>query len=327
MSCILVVGGAGYVGSHSVSLLRHTGHRVVVLDNLSTGHWESVLGADLHVGDLSRVEDVEYVFSNYKFDAVMHFASSIEVAESVKHPSKYYRNNVANTLNLLDTMCKFNVKQLVFSSTAAVYGEPSSDRIQETHSKVPINPYGASKLMVEQILEHYHSAYGLRSVSLRYFNAAGAHPSGVLGEWHQPETHLLPLLLQVASGRRNDFSVFGRDHATPDGTCLRDLVHVMDLAKAHLLAMYYLQEGKEPRAFNLGTGAGYSVQEIIEVVREVTGQLVPVTYAARREGDPARLIANAEDAYHCLGWNPHFTITEIVKHAWVWEQKLNKLCT
>lgn len=321
---ILVVGGAGYVGSHMVKHLVRQGHRVLVVDNLSTGFSDAVhvAGGELIELDLSDADGLDSIFSQQTIGAVMHFALFIEVGESVKDPAKYYQNNLAATLNLLQAMVRFEVKQVVFSSTAAVYGEPAYLPIDEAHPKAPINPYGQSKWMVEQILQDFENAYGLRSVCLRYFNAAGADPEGELGERHQPETHLIPLVLQAVAGRRSDITVFGRDYDTPDGTCIRDYIHVVDLVKAHGLALGYLNGGGASTALNLGTGQGHSVQEVIDAARSVTGCDIPVRDAPRRAGDPPRLVADASLAKAVLGWTPQYSDLEtMIQHAWAWEQK------
>jgi UDP-glucose 4-epimerase len=317
---VLVVGGAGYIGSHMVWLLGQKGVDVVTLDNLSSGHRDAVLHGQFVHGDIADQLILDRVFRQYKFDAVMHFASSIQVGESVQDPAKYYQNNVVNTLSLLNAMCAHGVDKFIFSSTAAIFGEPEYSPIDEAHPKRPINPYGWSKLMVEQALADYDRAYGLKSVCLRYFNAAGAHPDGLLGERHEPETHLIPLVLQAASGRRPNITVFGRDYDTPDGTCIRDYIHILDLAEAHWLALQYLQAAGETTAFNLGNGNGYSVENVILAVRRVTGEIIPVQEGRRRLGDPARLVANATKIRQELGWQPAYSdLNVIVEHAWQWE--------
>ncbi len=321
MQTTLVVGGAGYIGSHMVKFLARAGHRVVVLDNLSTGHADAVRYGELVVGDMADTGLLDRLFQSHRFDAVMHFAAFSLVGESVSDPGKYYRNNVANTLNLLDAMVRHHVRHFVFSSTAATFGEPQADRIDESHPQNPINPYGRSKLMVEHILADYDRAYGLKSVCLRYFNAAGADPEGELGERHNPETHLIPLVLQAASGRRSHIHVFGTDYDTPDGSCLRDYIHVQDLCSAHLLALEWLQEQQQSQQFNLGNGDGYSVLEVITVAREVTGQEIPVLVGDRRAGDPARLIADARRAQNQLGWKPDYPdLPQMITDAWRWER-------
>lgn len=319
---ILVVGGAGYIGSHMVKMLLSAGHEVVTFDNLSSGHRDAVLGGEFVLGDLADKAMLDAVFTQHCPQAVMHFASFIQVGESVRRPDMYYRNNFCNTLNLLDAMVAHDVKHFIFSSTAAVFGEPDYVPIDEVHPNRPVNPYGRSKWMVEQILADYDRAFGLKSVCLRYFNAAGADPDGQLGERHEPETHLVPLILQVASGRRFEIQVFGRDYDTPDGTCIRDYIHIVDLCSAHLLALQYLAGGNESEQFNLGNGEGFSVQQVIDAVEKVTGRKVKVSDAPRRAGDPARLIANAIKARAKLGWKPVFPDLEvIVRHAWAWENR------
>ena len=315
---LLVVGGAGYIGSHMVKLLHESGHQVTVLDNLSQGYRDAVLGAELVVGDLNDVAMLKTVFQAARFDGVMHFASFIQVGESVRKPHKYYENNVNNTLNLLNVMREHDVKRFIFSSSAAIYGEPQYVPIDEAHPKVPLNPYGRSKWMVEQILEDYSRAYQIQSVSLRYFNAAGADPAGQLGERHEPETHLIPLVLRAVGG--SPVQVFGRDYDTPDGTCLRDYIHVQDLCDAHLLALQYLLDGGDTGAFNLGNGDGYSVQEVIDTARSVTGKAILTQDAPRRPGDPARLVADATRAKKELGWRPRYAeLKKIIGDAWRWE--------
>lgn len=319
---ILVVGGAGYIGSHMVKLLLRAGHEAVTLDNLSTGYHDAVTGGEFVRCDLADRDGLDEVFKRHAFDGVMHFASFIQVGESVARPDIYYRNNFCNTLKLLDAMTAHGVKRFIFSSSAAIFGEPDYVPIDEAHPVRPINPYGISKWMVEQALAGYDRAFGLKSICLRYFNAAGADPEGELGERHDPETHLIPLVLQVASGRRPDIAVFGRDYDTPDGTCIRDYVHVTDLCQAHLLALDALIEGGESDAFNLGNGNGFSVQDVIEAARRVTGKEIAVKESPRRAGDPARLVANSGRARKALGWKPEFAdLNVIVEHAWRWEKK------
>ena len=322
---ILVVGGAGYIGSHMVKLLLEREFRVTTFDNLSTGYRDAVLGGEFIQGDLADKTQLETLFRANRFDAVMHFASFIQVGESVRAPAKYYANNVTNTLNLLDTMLAHGVTKFIFSSSAAVYGEPMSVPIDEQHPKQPLNPYGRTKWIIEQVLQDYDRAYGLRAISLRYFNAAGADPDGKLGERHEPETHLIPLVLQAASGRRENIQVFGRDYDTPDGTCIRDYVHVTDLCAAHLLALKRLLDGETSAAYNLGNGNGFSVQQVIDTARLVTGRDIPVEYAPRREGDPARLVADSTAARCALGWNPqHVELDTLIRHAWQWQCKPTK---
>ena len=316
---ILVIGGAGYIGSHMVKMLGQKGCEVTTLDDLSSGHRDAVLTGEFVQGDFGQRSVLDKVLAK-GFDAVMHFASFIQVGESVQHPDKYYHNNVVNTLTLLDAMRFYGIKRFIFSSTAATFGEPQYTPIDERHSQWPINPYGRSKLMVEQVLADYDKAYGLKSVCLRYFNAAGADPEGQLGERHDPETHLIPLVLQAASGRRANISVFGTDYDTPDGTCIRDYIHIQDLCSAHWLAVQSLLNGADSQAYNLGNGNGFSVQEVIDTAERVSGRKIPVIYGARREGDPARLVADARLARDKLGWQPQFAdLATIVQHAWNWE--------
>ncbi|MFJ3448630.1 UDP-glucose 4-epimerase GalE [Pseudomonas sichuanensis] len=313
----LVVGGAGYIGSHMVKHLLAEGHDVVVADLAPTR--PQVKWVELDIADAPALDAL---FAEYTFDAVFHFASFIQVGESVTEPGRYYQNNVAATLVLLQAMVRAGVRRLIFSSTAAVYGDPQYVPIDEQHPKAPINPYGCSKWMVEQVLQDFDRAYGLRSVCLRYFNAAGADPEGECGERHEPETHLIPLILQAASGRRPAITVFGRDYDTPDGTCIRDYIHVADLASAHALAVNYLVAGGASTALNLGNGLGFSVQQVIDTVRDVTGREVRVEDAPRRAGDPPRLVADAGKARQLLGWQPVYSsLDAIVRHAWNWEKK------
>ena len=319
---ILVVGGAGYIGSHMVQELLDADYPVVTLDNLATGHRELVPGGEFVQGDLGQPELLDELFSTRSIGAVMHFAASSLVGESVQEPLKYYRNNVARTVELLDAMRRHDVSNFIFSSTAAVYGEPVETPIREDHPCAPTNPYGVSKRTVERMLADAATAYGLRYVALRYFNAAGAHPSGRLGERHQPETHLIPLILQVATGQRDHIKVFGTDYPTPDGTCLRDYVHVCDLTQAHLQALEALLADRPGGIYNLGNSAGYSVREVIEVARQVTGHAIPVEYAERRPGDPAVLVADSTLARRQLGWQPRFeTLQAIIETAWRWHQR------
>lgn len=325
---ILVVGGAGYIGSHMAKQLVCAGHSVVVLDNLSTGFRDQARYGELVEGDLADTALLEQLFNKYAFDGVMHFAAASLVGESMQDPSKYYRNNVVNTLNLLDVMVRHSVKNFIFSSTAATFGEPEYVPINEAHPQQPINPYGASKLMVERILHDYHHAYGLNSICLRYFNACGADPEGELGECHDPETHLIPLILQAASGRRESITVFGRDYATDDGTCIRDYIHIEDLCRAHALAFDALTSGSKQGslAYNLGNGQGYSVQEVIDSVKSVVseqGHTLKVLEGDRRPGDPAKLVADASLAEKELNWKPHYkNLDTIIRHAWFWECKM-----
>lgn len=320
MHKILVIGGAGYIGSHMVKHLGQLGCTVTTLDNLSSGHREAVLYGDFVYGDIAEKQLLDKLFRSQRFDAVMHFASFIQVGESVQHPAKYYQNNLVNTLNLLNAMLAFGVNNFIFSSTAATFGEPQYTPVDERHQQKPISPYGRTKLMVEQALADYDKAYGLKSVCLRYFNAAGADPEGELGERHDPETHLIPLVLQAASGRRPHIGVFGRNYETPDGTCIRDYIHIADLCEAHWLAVKSLLNGGESQAYNLGNGNGFSVQEVIDTAGQVTGRDIKVVDRLRRLGDPARLVADASLARERLGWQPQYAdLATIIEHAWKWE--------
>jgi UDP-glucose 4-epimerase len=319
---VLVVGGAGYIGSHMVKRLGQLGCHVTTLDNLSNGHRDAVTHGDFINADLADIKSLESIFTGHKFNAVMHFASFIEVGASMRDPAAYYRNNVANTLNLLEVMRSHGVERFIFSSTAAIFGEPQYCPIDEEHPKKPINPYGRSKLMVEQLLEDFDRAYGFKSVCLRYFNAAGADPEGLLGERHNPETHLIPLVLQAASGKRREITVFGRDYDTPDGTCVRDYIHVIDLCEAHWLALQSLMNGAVSQSYNLGNGEGFTVQQVIDAAKDVTGLEIPVVDGDRRAGDPARLVADSRLAREKLGWVPQYPdLQSIISHAWQWEQR------
>lgn len=322
---VLVVGGAGYIGSHMVKRLQRAGYVPIVLDNLSQGRRSAVGSAQLIVGELGDSSVLDVIFQAWPIAAVMHFASYIQVGESVEKPATYYGNNVSNTVALLHAMMRHRVSRFIFSSTAAIFGNPEYVPIDEQHPKQPINPYGRSKLMVEEILRDFETAYGLRSCCLRYFNAAGADPDGELGECHEPETHLIPLVLQAASGRRASITVFGRDYDTPDGTCIRDYIHVNDLADAHLLALEALLSGADSMRFNLGNGAGYSIDEVIEAARRVTGREIVVCDGPRRAGDPARLVADSTAAREKLGWTPQLAdLDTIIAHAWAWEQQYSR---
>jgi UDP-glucose 4-epimerase len=317
MKTILVVGGAGYIGSHAVKALIRTGHRPVVLDNLSRGHRDAVLTDDFVEGDLRDYDRLMEVFKSFNIDAVMHFAALTYVGESVEHPELYYDNNAVGGLTLLRAMRASGVKKFIFSSTAAVYGEPQAIPIPEDTTLSPINPYGTTKLFFERALSDYDAAYGMRYVSLRYFNAAGCDPEGEIGERHDPETHLIPLVLQAAGGVRESITVFGDDYPTPDGTCIRDYIHMTDLIDAHLLALSHLMKGGESDVFNLGSESGHSVMEVIEVCRRVTGREINVETGARRAGDPPVLVASSKKAKEKLGWHPsHTDLEEIVRDAW-----------
>jgi UDP-glucose 4-epimerase len=325
----LVVGGGGYIGSHMAKMLHKSGSEVVIIDNLSTGM--KIQYGTFIVGDLCDKSFLNEVFSGYKFDGVFHFAASSLVGESVCNPAKYYRNNVANTLNLLDVMIEHEVQNLIFSSTAAIFGNPVNLPINEDHPKNPVNPYGASKLMLERIISDYSSAYGLNAIFFRYFNACGADPEFELGENHNPETHLIPLLLQTASGRREEMSILGDDYATPDGTCIRDFIHVVDLCHAHQLGIEHLLNMNKSSVcieYNLGSGSGYSVMEVVNAVRTVVakdGASPNVFIGERRQGDPEVLVADSKKAKSELGWQPEYQdISIIITHAWEWEKKVVK---
>jgi UDP-glucose 4-epimerase len=322
---ILVTGGAGYIGSHAVLALQNSGYNVVVLDNLVYGHREiaeAVLKVELVMGDTGDRALLDNLFSTRKIDAVMHFAAYAYVGESVEAPDKYYRNNVVGTLTLLEAMQAAGINKFVFSSTCATYGEPKTIPIPEEHPQNPINPYGMTKLMVEKILADFDRAYGLKSTIFRYFNAAGAAPDGSLGEDHNPETHLIPLTLFAALGQRESIAIFGTDYPTPDGTCIRDYIHVSDLASAHVLGLEYLLKGGQTEVFNLGNGSGFSVKEVIETAREVTGREIKAEERDRRPGDPPMLVGSAEKAKTILGWNPQYPeLRDIIAHAWQWHLK------
>lgn len=322
---ILVTGGAGYIGSHAVDALSREGYHPIVLDNLSYGHPEIVketLKVELIVGDTNDRDLLDRLFATRKIDAVMHFAALIAVGESVTEPAKYYYNNVIGTLTLLEAMLAAQIDKFVFSSTCAIYGMPQEIPMTETHPKDPLSPYAASKNMVEQILTDFDRAYGLKSVAFRYFNASGADPAGRLGEDHEPETHLIPLSLLAALGKRPSIKIFGTDYQTPDGTAIRDYIHVCDLAAAHVLGLEYLLQGKESEVFNLGNGNGFSVREVIEMARQVTGIEIPIVETERRPGDAPILIGSSEKAQRVLGWKPQYADLEtIVQHAWNWHQK------
>ena len=319
---ILVCGGAGYIGSHTNKELNRRGYETVVFDNLIYGHREAVKWGKFVQGDLANVSDIDKVFSENDIEAVIHFAAFAYVGESVFEPEKYYYNNVVNTLNLLSVMKKYGCNKIIFSSTCATYGEPERTPITEDMPQNPINPYGATKLMVERIFKDYRKSYGLNYAVLRYFNAAGCDPDGEIGESHNPETHIIPLVLDAASGKREDIKVFGTDYPTPDGSCVRDYIHVTDLADAHIRALEYLKNGGESDFFNLGNTKGTSVLEVIDSVRKVTGKDFKVTLTDRREGDPAVLVGSAEKAERILGWIPKYAdIDTIVSHAWNWYNK------
>ena len=322
---ILVTGGAGYIGSHAVLALQRSGYDVIILDNLVYGHQdlvETVLKTELIIGDTNDRPLLDQLFSSRKIDAVMHFSAYAYVGESVTNPDKYYRNNVVGTLTLLEAMKEAGINKFVFSSTCATYGVPEIVPIPEEHPQNPINPYGATKLMVERILSDFDVAYDFKSVRFRYFNAAGADPEGLLGEDHNPETHLIPLILLAALGKRDSISIFGTDYPTLDGTCIRDYIHVTDLATAHILGLEYLLNGGKTDVFNLGNGKGFSVKEVIETAREITGKEIKVIECDRRPGDPPSLVGSGEKARTILGWNPEYPdLQNIITHAWNWHQK------
>ncbi|BDZ67733.1 UDP-glucose 4-epimerase GalE [Methanobacterium ferruginis] len=324
LGMILVTGGAGYIGSHANKELNSAGYETVVLDNMSYGHEDFLKWGVLEKVDLADLESLRNVFQKYKIDAVMHFAAFTYVGESVEDPQKYYLNNLRNTLNLLQVMNEFKVRKLVFSSTCATYGNPQEIPITETHPQNPISPYGKGKFMVEKVLEDYSAAYGLCYVSLRYFNAAGADPEGDIGERHNPETHLIPLILDAAMGKREDIKIFGTDYPTPDGTCIRDYIHVTDLADAHIKALKYLENGGKSEVFNLGNGNGFSVREVIEEARKVTGKKIKATETVRRPGDPPILVGSSDKARKILKWKPKYDdLSQIISTAWEWHKKDN----
>ncbi len=320
---VLLTGGAGYIGSHMAKVLHRAGVHTVVLDDLSKGYKEALRYGEVIIGSTADKTLLQQIFAQNRFDAVMHFAAFIEVGESMQSPAEYYRNNVMNTQVLLEAMMEHGVQHFVFSSSAAIFGEPQKLPMDESHPKAPVNPYGRSKLMIEQMLADYESAYGLRSVNLRYFNAAGADPEGELGERHEPETHLIPLVLRAASGRLKSISVFGTDYDTRDGTCIRDYIHVLDLCQAHLLALDRLLSGKEGASYNLGNGSGFSVRQVIEAAKHVTGRNIVVHEKSRRIGDPAQLVADYSLARQELGWIPKTTDLEtMIEDAWRWEKQM-----
>lgn len=322
MNKILITGGAGYVGSHTVKELLKLGYSTLVLDSLINGHRELVRGGELVEGDLQDRALLEDIFARHSVEAVMHFAAFAYVGESVTDPGKYYRNNVCGTLNLVEAMLKARVNKIIFSSTCATYGHPQEIPITEKHLQNPVNPYGGSKLMVERILRDFEQSHGLRSVIFRYFNAAGADPETQIGEWHEPETHLIPLVLDVAAGKQKVVKIFGTDYDTYDGTCIRDYIHVTDLADAHIQGLKHLQAGKNSDVFNLGNGQGYSVRQVIEWAERITGRQIEVQKAPRRLGDPAMLVGSAEKAQTVLGWKTRFPkLEDIISTAWKWHQR------
>jgi UDP-glucose 4-epimerase len=319
-----VTGGAGYIGSHAVLVLQRAGYEVIVLDNLVHGHREfveNVLQVKLIVGDTSDRALLDNLFATYPIAAVMHFAAYIAVGESVAKPAEYYHNNVVGTLTLLEAMVAASIKSFVFSSTCALYGVPKTIPLVEDHPQDPISPYAVTKQMVERILADFDTAYNLKSVSFRYFNAAGAEPNGLLGEDHSPETHLIPLVLLTALGKRESVSIFGTDYPTKDGTCIRDYIHVMDLAQAHVLGLEYLLQGGESQAFNLGNGNGFSVREVIETAKLVAGREIKTIECDRRPGDPPVLVGSSDKARNILGWQPQYSdLKQIIAHALAWHQ-------
>lgn len=322
MQTILVTGGAGFIGSHTCHLLRAAGHEVIVFDNLSNGAAKAVAGFELIRGDLRDREAILAAFTRRRFDAVVHFAASIEAGLSVANPLGFYDNNIGGTLNLLRAMAEHGVRKLVFSSTAAVFGNPASVPIQETDTKQPTNPYGRSKLATEGLIGDMVTTGTLDAVILRYFNAAGAHPDGLIGEDHEPETHLIPLVLQAAAGRLQQLHIFGTDYPTPDGTCIRDYVHVMDLAQAHILALGYLGSFSGLQDFNLGTATGYSVKQVVDSVEAVTGRRIERVLSPRRAGDPAVLVAGNGKAMELLQWQPAYASLDVmIEHAWAYLAK------
>ncbi len=317
---ILVAGGAGYIGSHVCKMLAKRGYDVIVYDSLVHGYRQFAKWGEFILGSTGDQGQLDLVFSHYKIDAVMHFCAFIEVGESVIDPEKYYVNNLKNTINLLEAMNRHKVGKIIFSSTAAVYGMPERIPIEEDDKKIPINPYGRTKWMIEHILEDYDSAYGVRSIRFRYFNAAGADPDKEIGEAHIPESHLIPLVLDAAAGKRDDIKIFGTDYETKDGTCIRDYIHVNDLADAHIKGVQYLLDGGKTDYFNLGAGDGFSVREVIETVKRITKKDFKIMEMERRPGDPAYLIAKSDKAKSRLGWKIEFGLDEIIRTAWNWHQ-------
>jgi UDP-glucose 4-epimerase len=318
---ILVVGGAGYIGSHTVRELIESGKDVIVYDNLSCGHEQAVKGVKLIKGDIADKIKLVQTIKEYNIDSVIHFAAFIQVGESMAHPIKYYKNNVCNTINLLETMKENNVKYIVFSSSAAVYGEPEKVPIDEECAKKPTNVYGRTKLIIEDILSDFDKAYNIKYTALRYFNASGSHISGEIGEAHNPESHLIPIILNVILGKSKVLKIFGNDYPTKDGTCIRDYIHVTDLAKAHILSLEALKNGGESKVYNLGNGNGFSVLEVIKVVKQVTGEKVNYEFADRRPGDTASLVASSEKIIKELGWKQKYnSLEKIVETAWSWKK-------
>lgn len=330
---ILITGGAGYIGSHCALRLLEKGEKVIIFDNLSTGHIETIETLkkqgrlEFAHGDLKNKDDIERVFSSFNISTVLHFAGVSLVSESVKHPEKYYSNNVLGSLNLLEVMSAYEVRQIVFSSTAATYGEPKYSPIDETHPQEPVNPYGKSKLMVEKMLDDFDKTFGIRSVRLRYFNVAGADSKNRIGEWHDTETHLIPNILKSTFNNKETFQIYGNDFPTKDGTCVRDYINVEDLIDAHLLALDYLNNGGKTSFFNLGTNNGNSVKEIFFYCEKICNMKIPVEIAPRREGDPSSLIANSTKAHDILKWVPKRTLEDSIKSAYLWEKHLQETKT
>lgn len=322
---ILITGGAGYIGSHVNKALTARGYDTLVVDNLENGHHEFVKWGDFALSDLKNKEQLRLIFEKFDIGAVMHFAAFAYVGESVIKPQKYYQNNVENTINLLKVMLEFNVKTIIFSSTCATYGLPQEIPISESHSTNPINPYGRSKLMIENILADYAHAYNLSYSSLRYFNAAGADSQGDIGEWHEPETHLIPIILDAAFGRLEKVHIFGTDYNTKDGTCVRDYIHVNDLAEAHILAMEYLKDGGANEVFNLGNGSGFTIKEVINCAEQVTNTKIKIQECARRDGDPPILVGNSQKAIEKLAWQPVYdNLFDIINTAYNWHKKIKE---
>lgn len=319
---ILVPGGAGYIGSHACKALANAGYTPIAYDNLVYGHESVVKWGPFEQGDILDRNRLDEVIKRYQPTTIMHFAAFAYVGESVDNPGKYYHNNVSGSLTLLEVMRDYNINNFIFSSTCATYGEPEQIPIPEDHKQAPINPYGQSKLMIEQMLSDFDVAHNLKSVSLRYFNAAGADPEGDTGEDHDPETHLIPLVLDAAAGRRPSITIFGDDYDTPDGTCIRDYIHVTDLADAHVKALKYLEQGGQTTQYNLGNGKGFSVKEVIDMAKKITGKKIPVVIGQRRPGDPPRLVGDAARIRNELNWSPEYADLEtIIETAWKWHQR------
>lgn len=319
---VLIVGGAGYIGSHTTRYFQEKNEEIVVVDNLSSGHLESIDCNFFYQVDIRDSAKMDQIFLEHRIDSVIHFAANSTISESLKDPIQYYQNNVAGSITLLEIMMRRNVKKIIFSSSAAVYGEPRNTPIYESDKTKPINPYGESKLIIEGLLRWLEQAYGLKYVSLRYFNASGAHPSGAIGEDHKLETHLIPLILQVPLGKRDCFYIYGDDYPTKDGSCIRDFIHVQDLAVAHYKSFEYLKFSNSSEVLNIGNGSGHSVKEVLETAREVTGHPIPTVIKSRRPGDPTILIASAEKAKEVLNWEPKYaSLKEIIYDAWQWHRK------